>query len=224
MAIMKTVLITGAAGNLGIASVRVFATAGWRVIALVSPGKVPERQGEPIFYFEADLTDEQNTRRLVERLVEQYDSIDAALLLVGGFEAGGVQKADGAALKRMIALNFETAYHVARPLLSHFLRKGKGKVVFIGARAALDTVAGMNFVAYGLSKSLLFKFADYLNALSTRVTAHVMLFTALDTPQNRVAMPKADVSKWVSPERVANVMLRLSEAEIAAPVVEVTPG
>lgn len=219
---MKTILITGAAGNLGIASVRTFATAGWRVLAMVSPGKAPGPSAEPIFYFEADLQQEENTQRLVDKLVNQF-GIDAALLLVGGFEAGGVEKTDGAALKRMIALNFETAYHVARPLLPHLQRKGRGKVVFIGARAALDAQVGMNLVAYGLSKSLLFKFADYLNALSTRVTAHVMLFTALDTPQNRAAMPKADVSKWVSPERVANVMLRLAEAEIAAPVAEVTP-
>jgi len=32
----------------------------------------------------------------------------------------------------------------------------------------------------------------------------------IDTPQNRAAMPKADFSRWVPPEAIADVILFLS--------------
>jgi NAD(P)-dependent dehydrogenase (short-subunit alcohol dehydrogenase family) len=32
----------------------------------------------------------------------------------------------------------------------------------------------------------------------------------IDTPQNRQAMPKADYSRWVAPEAIADVMLFLT--------------
>ena len=55
-----------------------------------------------------------------------------------------------------IALNFNTAFHVAKPLFAHMMEKGNGRIVFIGSRPALEPSAGKSLIAYGLSKSLLF--------------------------------------------------------------------
>jgi NAD(P)-dependent dehydrogenase (short-subunit alcohol dehydrogenase family) len=220
---MKTVIITGAAGNLGSAAVMVFAGAGWRVVALVSPGKVPIQKREGVEFLEADLLDESATARVVESVVAQYGPIDAALLLVGGFEAGTIESTDSAALRRMFALNVETAYHVARPLFHSMQNQTNGgRLVFVGARPALNASAGKNLVAYGLSKSQLFKLAEYLNAASTTVRSHVVVFTALDTPQNRASMPKADRLGWVTPEKAAEAMLAAVGDPGAGLIIEVS--
>ena len=220
---MKTVIITGAGGNLGTAAVSVFAEAGWRVVALVSPGKFPTQKRAGVDFFEADLLDESATERVVESVVAQYGQIDAALLLVGGFEAGTMETTDSASLRRMFALNVETAYHVARPLFKLMQHQvNGGRLVFVGARPALNASMGKNLVAYGLSKSQLFKLAEYLNAASTTVRSHVVLFTALDTPQNRASMPKADRSGWVTPEKAARVMLAAVEDPGAGLIIEVS--
>ena len=42
------------------------------------------------------------------------------------------------------------------------------------------------------------------------INVNCVLPTALDTPQNRAAMPKADTSKWVSPDDLAAVILFLA--------------
>lgn len=219
---MNTVLISGAGGNLGAACVNVFASNGWKVIALVTPGKLPDRSMAGVVYYEeADLLKEDETGALIDRLSASHGPIDAALLLVGGFESGAVGSTDSAALQRMFALNFQTAYHVARPLFRHMQVRGKGRLMFIGARPAMDAQAGKSLVAYGLSKSLLFKLAEYLNAAAARTMAQVVVFLALDTPQNRAAMPKADRKEWVTPERVAAAMRTALEGPATELVLEV---
>ena len=63
----------------------------------------------------------------------------------------------------------------------------KGDIVFIGARPALNPAQGKNLIAYGLSKSLLFKLAEYLNeaAKGESVSVSVVAPSTLDTPLNR---------------------------------------
>lgn len=210
---MKTVLVTGAGGNLGVPTVQAFANAGWRVLAFVAPGKLPTTSTSGVTYVEADLANEAATREVIGELLQKHKAIDAACLLAGGFEAGGFEVTDDVALRKMYDLNFSTAWHVSGPLLKHMMaRESGGRIIFIGARPALDANAGKNLIAYGLSKSLLFKLAEYINATG-KVMANVMVFQALDTPQNRSSMPKADTSKWVRPERVAARMLQMMEGE-----------
>ena len=83
-----------------------------------------------------------------------------------------------------------------------------GRIVFIGARPALKAEAGKSLIAYGLSKSLLFKLAEYINAdaKGKNITASVLAPSTIDTPPNRKSMPDTDPSKWVKPEALAEIM------------------
>jgi NAD(P)-dependent dehydrogenase (short-subunit alcohol dehydrogenase family) len=42
------------------------------------------------------------------------------------------------------------------------------------------------------------------------INVNCVLPTALDTPENRAAMPKADRSRWVDPAALADVVLFLA--------------
>jgi NADP-dependent 3-hydroxy acid dehydrogenase YdfG len=63
-------------------------------------------------------------------------------------------------------------------------------------------------VAYGLTKSLIFRLAELMNAEAneTDVVTHVMVPSTIDTTANRKSMPDADFSKWVTPEAIADVI------------------
>jgi NAD(P)-dependent dehydrogenase (short-subunit alcohol dehydrogenase family) len=207
---MKTVIITGANGNLGMAVTRFFLNKQYRVIATVANEAMQAElrtEALPDVYV-VDLTDETATGNFVAAVIDKYQTIDAALLLVGGFAMGSVADTSSAAIDQQLSLNFKTAYHAARPLFQHMLVKGQGRIVFIGARPALEPAAGKDLVAYGLSKSLLFKLADYMNeeAKGKNVTATVVAPSTLDTALNRKSMPDVNPDNWVKPEALAAIL------------------
>jgi NAD(P)-dependent dehydrogenase (short-subunit alcohol dehydrogenase family) len=207
MSLSKTVLITGASGNLGKATVEKFTRDGYTILATVSPGRTLSFNVEDnVKIFEADLTNEKSVETAITTMLATHSSIDAALLLVGGFTAGNIQQTDGTLLQKMFSLNFDTAYFVARPIFQQMLKQNQGgRIVFVGSRGALKPAEGKNVLAYALSKSLLFKLADFLNAegSSKNVTASVIVPSTIDTDVNRKAMPDKDFSTWVKAEEIA---------------------
>jgi NAD(P)-dependent dehydrogenase (short-subunit alcohol dehydrogenase family) len=155
-----------------------------------------------------NLTDEKETNSFVEKLILKYTVIDAALLLVGGFAMGDIGNTTGDDLHKQIALNFETAFYVSKPLFGHMMNNKRGNIIFIGARPALNPAQGKNLIAYGLSKSLLFKLAEYLNeaAKGMNVSVSVVVPSTLDTPLNRKSMPDVNADNWVKPGEIAETL------------------
>lgn len=214
---MKKVLITGASGNLGKVSVEKFLKEGYTVLATVTPGKTLgfDVDGD-LQTYEADLTDEKSVSAVVAAIVAQHGAIDAALLLVGGYTSGGIADTDGSVLKKMMALNFDTAYFVSRPVFQQMLLQPTGgRIIFIGARPALKAADGKKSLGYALSKSLVFKLAEFLNAegSASNVTASVVVPSTIDTPVNREAMPNAKFDTWVKPEAIADALAHLCSDE-----------
>jgi len=207
---MKTVLISGANGNLGTAVVLSLLQNGYKVIALVLNEDMKRSFISHINLRTEvlDLTNETATSQFIQELIEKDGPVSAALLLVGGFAMGGVSNTSAADIQHQINLNFFTAYHLARPLFSHFKSQSYGRLVFIGAKPAIECEGGKDMVAYGLAKSLLFKLAEYLNEESRQqnITTSVVVPSVLDTIVNRRSMPDKDPSNWVKPEELAEIL------------------
>jgi len=207
---MKTVIITGANGNLGTAVTKEFIDKNYRVIATISNENskkdfVPHPNLEILV---VNLTNEKETASFVENMIRKYTVIDAALLLVGGFTMGDIENTTGDVLHKQISLNFETAFYVTKPLFGHMMNNKKGNIVFIGARPALNAAQGKDLIAYGLSKSLLFKLAEYLNeaAKGKSVSISIVVPSTLDTPSNRKEMPDVNPDIWVKPMEIAQTL------------------
>jgi NAD(P)-dependent dehydrogenase (short-subunit alcohol dehydrogenase family) len=207
---MKTVIITGANGNLGTAVTKEFLDKNYRVLATVANEneitEIPPHQNLDISA--VNLTSEKEANEFVQRSIQKYGTIDGALLLVGGFTMGGLSETSGEDLHKQISLNFETAYYVTRPLFGHMIQNKKGSIVFIGARPALNPDQGKGLIAYGLSKSLLFKLAEFLNeaAKGVNVSISVVVTSTLDTALNRKSIPDANPENWVKPTEVAETL------------------
>ncbi|MFN3841362.1 MAG: SDR family NAD(P)-dependent oxidoreductase [Cyclobacteriaceae bacterium] len=210
----KTVLLTGAGGNLGRVTVTHFLNNGWRVIATVTPGKsLPGLEHKDLHVYAIDLTNEEAVAGWIESLIRNFGQIHAGLLLAGGYRSGTLADTTGNDIRKMFTLNFLTAYHVARPLFLHMKECAWGRLIFIGAKPALEMQSAGNAVAYALSKVHLLKLAEYFHAAGRtyQASAYCLVPEIIDTPENRMAMPHADHSLWIKPEKMAEVMLRLCD-------------
>ena len=214
---MKTVIITGASGSLGKASVEKFLAEGYKVIATVTPGRTLGFQVKGnVETYDADHTDEKSVTDVISRIISKHETVDAALLLVGGYAPGGIKETDGRVLKKMFTLNFDTAYFVARPLFEQMMQQsGGGRIVFVGSRPALKPKDANKSLGYALAKSLVFRLAEALNdaGSSKNVVASVVVPSTIGTPVNRQAMPDADFTTWVKPEEIADAMAHLCSSD-----------
>ncbi|GAA4445956.1 3-oxoacyl-ACP reductase FabG [Nibrella saemangeumensis] len=205
---MSTILLTGGAGGLGRSVTNNLLSHGHRVITTLQPGSSLPAQ-ENLITHELDLTDEAGCQAFVQQVAGEYGILDAAVLLVGGFAMGSLAETDFAAIDQMYKLNFQTTYQMVRPVFDQMSNQEQGgRIVLIGARPALVPEAAQHMVAYSLSKSLVLKLSEIINAAGKdkNIISTVIVPSTLDTPANRKAMPDADPHNWVSPDDLAELI------------------
>ncbi|RME36073.1 MAG: SDR family oxidoreductase [Thermoflexia bacterium] len=213
----SVILVTGAAGNLGRAVARALADSGARLILVDHvqdrlPALFPDLADSPDHYLASpvDLRDEAAVGAMVEETVRRFGRIDGAVNTVGGYRGGTpVHETDLQTWQELFDLNVRTVLTVTRAVVPQMLRQGKGRLVYVAARAALE--GGRNTAAYSAAKSAILRLTESLAAelRGTGITVNCVLPSTIDTPQNRAAMPKADPSRWVKPEAIAQVVLFL---------------
>lgn len=205
---MKNAIVTGAAGNLGQAVVKKFLHEGYKVVGTVHRETSAVEANSRYRQVVIDLGDEDKVSRFVKSITEELGSLDAVVLTVGGFAMGNLENTSSVDLGKQYKLNFETAYHVARPVFLKMMEQGSGRIFFIGSRPGLEVKSGKSMVAYSLAKSLLFRLAELMNeeAGKSDVVVSVVVPSTIDTPDNRTSMPGADFNKWVTPEAIADVI------------------
>lgn len=207
----RVVLVTGGHGALGAAVVQTALADGLKV-AIIDHAK---GHGAPDGVLElggVDLTDPASAQQAVDAAGDHFGRIDALLNIAGGFVW---QTTDDAApaWDKMFALNLATALNASRAALPWLKASDEGRIVNVGANAALKSAAGMG--AYAASKSGVHRLTESLaeELKSTSVTVNAVLPSILDTEQNRKDMPDADPSRWVAPADLARVILFLASPE-----------
>jgi NAD(P)-dependent dehydrogenase (short-subunit alcohol dehydrogenase family) len=117
----------------------------------------------------------------------------------------------------MFAVNVKTALFTSRAAIPFLKQSGQGRIINIGANAALKASAGMG--AYAASKSGVHRLTESLaeELKADGITVNAVLPSTIDTPANRAEMPKADFATWVSPRALAEVILFLA-SDAGAPI------
>ncbi|MEO6838848.1 MAG: SDR family NAD(P)-dependent oxidoreductase [Ginsengibacter sp.] len=223
----KTAIITGAEGNLGRAVVKKFIDKGYHVIGTIHKKEDPKSVNENnVDEVELDLMQEENCQKFVEGIITKNKEIDVAVLTAGGFAMGDIAKSKTSDFAQQYQLNFETAYNIARPVFLQMIQQNSGRIFLIGSRQGLDIIKGKGSVAYGFSKSLLFRLAEVMNeeAKGKNVVVSVIVPSTIDTPPNRESMPDADFKNWVTASQIADVIYFYSSDEgnvIREPIIKV---
>jgi NAD(P)-dependent dehydrogenase (short-subunit alcohol dehydrogenase family) len=206
----KTVIVTGASGNMGQAVVRRFLAEGYNVVGTIIPNDtVPLEITNPnLEKVIVDLMDETDSEKFIQNVIAKYGGVDIAVLTVGGFAMGKLADTKTVDVYKQYRLNFETAYNIARPSFVQMMKQNSGRIFLIGSKPGLSARDGKGMIAYGLGKSLISRLAELMNdeAKGYNVVTSVVVPGTIDTPQNRKAMPDADFDKWVKPETISDAI------------------
>jgi NADP-dependent 3-hydroxy acid dehydrogenase YdfG len=207
--VKKTIIITGAGGNLGQAVAKKFLDESYTVIGTVHNKSTSSESSTRSFEeVTIDLLNEESCQKFVQDVIEEQGKIDVAVLTAGGFALGNVESTSTKEIYKQYQLNFETTYNIARFIFIQMLQQNNGRIFLIGSRQGLEASKGKGAIAYTLSKSLIFRLAEIFNAEAKgkNVVTTVIVPSTIDTPQNRKSMPDADFSSWVKPSDIADTI------------------
>jgi NAD(P)-dependent dehydrogenase (short-subunit alcohol dehydrogenase family) len=217
----RTVIITGAAGNLGSSVAQKF-LEGSANLVLTDRGvgrldqHFPELSDsdQHILADGIDVTNLNSINKLIENVLDLFKQIDVLVNTIGGYRAGTtLPNTPVDTLDSMFTLNTRSVYIASQAVLPHMIEQKRGKIISVAARAGLRGRAKMS--AYSVSKSAVIRLTESMAAEVKNVGINVncILPGTIDTPQNRAAMPDANYALWVKPESLANVIYFLASEE-----------
>lgn len=214
----RVVLVTGAAGNLGGAIARAFQAAGASLVLVDRaadrlPALFPNLADSSDHFLatSVDLTDPEAVEAMVDAALRRLGRIDVLVNAAGGWRGGTpVHETSLETWEFLFNLNASTVFITSSAIIPVMLQQGGGKIVNVAARAALK--GGSKSAAYSASKSAVLRLTESMSVELKRsgINVNCILPSTIDTPQNRAAMPKADTSRWVKPEALADVVLFLA--------------
>jgi len=214
----KIAIITGAVGNLGTATARAFQQAGARTVLVDrSPDRLSSvfadisKSKDHFLAGGVDLSEPDSLSKLIEQTLTRFGRVDVLVNTVGAFRGGKpLHEADPADWDFLFNANVRTTLLCCRAVIPQMLKQKGGKIINVSSREGLEAHAG--FAAYSASKSAVLRLTESLSAelKTSDINVNCIMPSVIDTPQNRVAMPKADFSTWVEPAAIADVIAFLA--------------
>jgi NAD(P)-dependent dehydrogenase (short-subunit alcohol dehydrogenase family) len=219
----RSVVVTGATGNLGHAVVRAYLEAGAHVAIPVRDsakanalraelGVLAGADADPkVLIADADVADRASMDAFVERVLRAWGRLDVLASLAGGFGTGPAD--DIAKIDALWQQNVATVVVPAAACLVPMRARGYGRIVSVAAGSALK--AGRNTAGYAMAKGAVVRWTEALAAETKDqgITANAILPGTIDHPVNRANMPKADPKTWVQPAEAAALILFLTSTE-----------
>jgi NAD(P)-dependent dehydrogenase (short-subunit alcohol dehydrogenase family) len=218
----RVVLITGATGELGRVSARMFADQRARLaLAGTDEGRLREVATdvglEPDRWMPvvADLSDRDTTRDALAALEAALGRIDVLLHLVGGWSGGTpVAELDPAEAAGMLDQHLWTTLHVTQAVVPGMVERGWGRVLAVSAPVAAEPAAKAAAYSIGMAakETLLRTLAR--ETADTGVTVNLVIVKAIDKDRVRTTDPKK--TSWTTPEEIAEVLRFLASDDAAA--------
>jgi NAD(P)-dependent dehydrogenase (short-subunit alcohol dehydrogenase family) len=211
----KVVLVTGALGALGKVVAEAAIARGAKVAGVDhAPSQAPAA-ADRLELGGVDLSDPAGAKKAIDAAATHFGRLDALVNIAGGFAFETIGDGEEKTWQRMYAMNVLTALNASRAALAHLAASGAGRIINIGAMGALQAGAGMG--AYAASKAGVHRLTEALAAeWKGKITVNAVLPSIIDTEANRASMPKADFSKWVRPQELAEVILFLASDAASA--------
>jgi NAD(P)-dependent dehydrogenase (short-subunit alcohol dehydrogenase family) len=165
---MKTpriIIITGALGGIGLASVEVFTRDHDIVVGIDIKDKndslvleTQSKHGNLFSYYQADCTNEDQVKSVIEKIVSDHGKIDVLFNIIGGsgrrFGDGPIHTVSLEAYHQTLTLNLTSQFLLSKYVVIEMLKQNYGNIINTGS--VLGMVGGnemFSTVTYAASKA-----------------------------------------------------------------------
>lgn len=184
--INKTVIITGAAGGIGTAITQRFLAEGAKVVAVdlseEALEKLSYKMGNPekLLLVKTDISSEENTQQLYQRVKEKWNSADILINNAGWFPFLEFDKMTFFDWRKVMSINLDGGFLVIKSLWPLLKKSTAGRIINTASGSFFDPPAGQShYVAakagiIGLTRALAVELGDYnitVNAIAPGLTA-----------------------------------------------------
>ncbi|MBI5822392.1 MAG: SDR family oxidoreductase [Chloroflexi bacterium] len=212
----KTILITGAAGGIGRASVALFTEKGWRVIG-VDRSEFGDTFPKSGLFIQSDISRPEDMEAIFEKAQAFTDSLDALVNNAAMQVAKPLVQTTVEEWDAVMAANLRSVFlgvKLAHPLL----KAGTGgAIVNVSSVHAVQTSA--NIAAYAASKGGLLALtrAMAIEFAQDKIRVNAILPGAVDTPMLRAGLGRGHVGQGDMQERLDNLARKTVNGRVGTP-------
>jgi len=229
------VLVSGAGGGIGAATVRRFADAGWRIVAVdLDEAALARLEVDGIVRLRGDIRVADACRGLVERAVATAGRLDALVNAAGVWREGPVQECSEADFDAVVDVNLKGTFFLCAAAIP-YLKATRGGIVNISSDAGHQ--GNLGAAAYCASKGgvTMFTKALALELAPHGVRANVVSPGDVDTPMLRfqaerygggdpagylasllAKYPQGEEARFIRPQEIAELAFYLCSPAAAA--------
>jgi NAD(P)-dependent dehydrogenase (short-subunit alcohol dehydrogenase family) len=220
----QVVIVAGGTGALGSAVARAFMKEGANVaVTYRTPREYDDLQSSVaadrarLRGHQVDVTREAEMSRLAAAIDAEFHRLDVLVNAAGAYSGGPkLWEIESAVLERMLDLNLRSAFVTSRSVLPILLRQGRGCIVNVAAKAAVDQPGGAGAYVASKAAALAMMHSLAMDLKGTAIRVNSVLPSIIDTAANRRDMPRANFATWTKPEDIARVILFLCTEDARA--------
>lgn len=211
----RVLMITGAAGGVGRATVNTFVEKGWRVIGVDRAEFGQDFPADGLF-IQADISEPQNFETIFEKVHVFTHRLDALVNNAGLQICKPLLETSVEEWDKVQASNLRAAYLSAK-LAYPLLKDGGGAIVNVSSVHAVATSA--NIGAYAASKGGLLALtrAMAIEFAKDDIRVNAILPGAVDTPMLRAGLSRDHAGAGTMTERLENLARRTVNGKIGKP-------
>ena len=204
MAKAKTVLITGAAGGIGRATVELFSESGWRVIG-VDRSAYGAGFPETGLFIQADISEPKELEAIFTQAQSFSDRLDALVNNAAVQIAKPLLETSVEEWDEVMVSNLRVVFLAMKLAFPLFQSAGGGAVVNVSSVHAVATSA--NIASYAASKGgmLALTRAMAIELAPDDIRVNAILPGAVDTPMLHAGLSRGHVGDGSLPERLENL-------------------
>jgi 3-oxoacyl-[acyl-carrier protein] reductase len=149
----RRAIVTGAASGIGLASAKLFAAAGARVLAVDLPGErlAAAFEGSAIATLGASVADEDGPAAIANAALAELGGVDIVFNNAGVADNALAAQMSDEAWDRVLDINLRAVFRVTRALIPHIVQSKAGRIINTASVMAEGT--GMGLGAYSASKA-----------------------------------------------------------------------